>query len=317
MDVAEFHARNEVRQRRWPSTMLTTATHDTKRGEDVRARLATLSEVPDDWGAAVERWHEMNDRHRDHEIDAPGRHDEWFIYQTLAGAHPLPADRAWTVLEKSLREAKRRTDWVRVDDGYERATHRFLDAILSDDEFRADFDRMVESLVEPGYINAASQVALRLLSPGVPDTYQGTELWDSSLVDPDNRRPVDFDRRRRDLEAIRDMSFEELWPSTRAKLALVQTCLALRRRTGNDYTRLAVDGAAADQVIAFARGGSVVAVVARWPMRGLPDGATIELPAGEWTNVLTGKPHSGAPTFGQLRGTAPLALLELDLDPVG
>src|SRR5438128_11396806 len=151
--------------------MLSTSTDDTKRGEDVRAGLAVLSEEADEWATAVDTWHAMNARHRAHEIDAPDRRDEWFIYQTLAGAHPLPFERAWPVVEKSLREAKRRTDWVRVDLAYEAATRCFVESIMSDDTFVRDFDRVVSKLVDAGRVNALTQVALRMLSPGVPDTY--------------------------------------------------------------------------------------------------------------------------------------------------
>ena len=200
--VEQFHARCVDVQRRWPLTMLTTSTHDTKRSEDVRARLAVLSEVDAEWIATVDRWCDENDRYRDVELDAPNRRDEWFIYQTLVGAHPVPVERAWPVIEKSFREAKLRTDWVRVDDEYESATRRFVESILADERFVADLDRVVGSLEEPGQVNALTQLALRLLCPGVPDTYQGSELWDLSLVDPDNRRPVDYGERAKALSAI-------------------------------------------------------------------------------------------------------------------
>src|SRR5205814_7263625 len=130
--VDAFHERCRELQRRWPATMLTTSTHDTKRSEDVRARLAVLSEVSADWIATVTRWIEEHDHLRDHALDAPDRRDEWFIYQTLVGAHPLPLDRAWTVVEKSLREAKRRTGWTRTNTDYEAAARQFLEALLDD-----------------------------------------------------------------------------------------------------------------------------------------------------------------------------------------
>ena len=165
-----------------------------------------------------------------------------------------------------------------------------------------------------------------MLSPGIPDTYQGCELWDSSLVDPDNRRAVDYVQRARDLDAIDGRMFDELWvtdhESGRPKLSLLRTCLGLRRRhaevfgVDGTYAPLAVRGAGADRVIAFERGDAVAVVVGRWPHRGLPDDALIELPDRSWTNVLTGKPHGGTATYGELRGDAPFAVLEADLDPV-
>ncbi|MEY2458421.1 MAG: (1-_4)-alpha-D-glucan 1-alpha-D-glucosylmutase, partial [Acidimicrobiaceae bacterium] len=156
LSVEQFHDRCRALQRDWPTTMLTTSTHDTKRSEDTRARLAVLSEVSDEWMATVTRWCEANDRHRDRGLDAPDRRDEWFIYQTLVGAHPLPLDRAWPVIEKSLRESKRRTDWVRINEGYEAATHRFVESLLSDEEFLTELDRFVTSIDEPGRINSLS-----------------------------------------------------------------------------------------------------------------------------------------------------------------
>ena len=159
------------------------------------------------------------------------------------GAHPLSFDRAWPVIEKSLREAKRRTNWTRIDEGYETATRRFLESILADDAFVADLERFVATLVEPGRVNALAQVALRLLSPGVPDTYQGTELWDLSLVDPDNRRPVDYRARSSALSAIEGRTPEDLWAERQhraegwPKLALVRECLHLRRRRPDAFGR--------------------------------------------------------------------------------
>ena len=326
LTVEQFHDRCVALQRHWSTTMLTTSTHDTKRSEDVRARLAVLSETSEDWIAAVGRWCEANDRYRDRALDAPDRRDEWFIYQTLAGAHPLPLDRAWPVIEKSLREAKRRTDWVRINEAYEAATHRFLESILADNEFRADLGRVVSALDGPGQINALAQVALRMLGPGVPDTYQGSELWDLSLVDPDNRRPVDYRERTTALAAIENVSATELWADHRAegwaKLALIRACLHLRRRhpgafgRGGTYDPLLVTGTAADRIIAFARGGEAVAVVPRWPKAGAPDDAVVALPDGEWTNVLTGDHHAGEVSFAKLCDGFPLAVLERDLPPV-
>jgi (1->4)-alpha-D-glucan 1-alpha-D-glucosylmutase len=326
MTVSQFHARCAALQRQWPTTMVTTSTHDTKRSEDVRARLAVLSEQSGAWIETVRRWSESNSRYRDEELDAPDRHDEWFIYQTLAGAHPLPLERAWPVIEKSLREAKQRTSWVRVNEPYEHTTRRFLESILADDRFVSDLERVVAPLVEPGQVNALTQVALRLLGPGVPDTYQGCELWDLSLVDPDNRGPVDYEERRRIVAAIGGATAAELWSSQREtgapKLALVQACLQLRRRhpaafgREGTYVPLTVTGPDADRVIAFARTCSAVALVPLRPTQGPPEEAVIALPDGEWTNVLTHDRHSGEVAFAKLRGGFPVAVLEADLDPV-
>jgi (1->4)-alpha-D-glucan 1-alpha-D-glucosylmutase len=248
------------------------------------------------------------------------------VYQTLVGAHPLTLDRLWPVLEKSLRESKRHTSWVRVDEQYERATKRFVAAILDDDSFRSELDDLVAIMRDAGFVNALTQTALRTLTPGVPDIYQGCELWDSSLVDPDNRRPVDYDRRRTDLDAIRGTTMAELWHTRRdsglPKLALLRECLALRGRRpsafGRDggYEAVEVHGPDAARVIAFARGSEVIALVPRFSAKGVPD-AAVHLPPGRWRNVLTGGVHDGTVSFGEVCGDAPLAVLEVDLDPVG
>jgi (1->4)-alpha-D-glucan 1-alpha-D-glucosylmutase len=301
--------------------MRTTSTHDTKRSEDVRARLAVLSEIPHEWDAAVAHWSALNNRHRDVEADAPDRNDEWIIYQTLVGAHPLASDRAWTVIEKSMREAKRRTSWTGPDEHYERATRRFLEGILSDGSFMGDLDQFVQRIVEPGQENALAQVALRLLAPGVPDTYQGTELWDDSLVDPDNRRPVDFDVRARLLASIEGRPASDLWQHDRdsgaPKLALVRTCLDLRARhpdaVGPDgsYRPLPVDGRDREHVVAFARGDEIAVAISRLPATTAFEDVNVSLADGRWHNVLTGNDHdAGAIPFTALRGDFPVAVLE-------
>jgi (1->4)-alpha-D-glucan 1-alpha-D-glucosylmutase len=312
IDVDAFHARCVEAQRHWPRTMLTTSTHDTKRGEDVRARLAVLSEIPDRWAQAVTRW---TARH-----PGPDAATEWFLYQTLVGAHPLPLERAWPALEKSMREAKSRTSWVRPDEAFEAEMRALLEAVLADDELVADIDAFVGPLVEPGRVNALSQVALRIFCPGVPDTYQGCELWDDSLVDPDNRRPVDFDARRAalaEVEATQDAGV--LWTEQQGsglpKLALLRAGFALRRRRpaafGPDGTYEPV-ATSSDRVLAFTRGGDVLVAVPRLTFAGLDDTATVDVPAGRWRSVLVDTElDGGAPTpFATLRGTFPIAVLE-------
>jgi (1->4)-alpha-D-glucan 1-alpha-D-glucosylmutase len=312
LDPEAFHDRSIETQRRWPRTMVTTSTHDTKRGEDVRARIAVLSEIPEQWTEAVARWSAMN--------GVPDRVTEWFLYQTLVGAHPLPLERAWPVLEKSMREAKTRTSWVRPDEEFEAEMRKVLERMLVDPVFVADLDAFVAPLVEPGRINALSQVALRLFSPGVPDTYQGCELWDDSLVDPDNRRPVDYDARRAalaEVEAGPDAG--ALWvdrqDSGLPKLALVRAGLELRRRRPEAFGR---DGAyepapsSSARVLAFARGASVLVAVPRLPFGGIDDAATVALPPGRWRSALVDAELKGDQPvpFAALRGAFPLAVLE-------
>ncbi len=176
---------------RWPRGMLATSTHDTKRSGDVRARLALLSEVPSAWGRAVTRLAAAANAHRTRP-DLPDRRDEYLLYQTLVGAWPIDGERAVAYARKAAREAKLRTSWTAPDAQYEAALDRFVAGCLGDSAFLAELEGFVAALVEPGRINALSQTLLKLAAPGVPDLYQGTELWDLSLVDPDNRRPVDY-----------------------------------------------------------------------------------------------------------------------------
>jgi (1->4)-alpha-D-glucan 1-alpha-D-glucosylmutase len=295
-DVDSFH---REMQRAWPASMLASSTHDTKRSEDVRARLLVLAEIPDRFADAVAAWAKTNERHwGTHE---PDRNLEWYLYQTLVGAHPLSPERAHEHLTKAMREAKVHTAWTAVHEGYEAAVHTFLDGILADDAFTAELDAFVAPLVEPGRVNALAMQALKLTAPGVPDVYQGTELWDLSLVDPDNRRPVDYDERRR---LLRD--------ATHPKLRL--TTAALHLDIDGAYEPLAVEGVAAEHALAFSRGGRVAVVVPRLPLRLTERGGfgdtVVTLPDGVWTDVVTGATvHGGAFPLAQLLRSFPVSLL--------
>jgi (1->4)-alpha-D-glucan 1-alpha-D-glucosylmutase len=281
----------------WPHSMLASTTHDTKRSEDVRARLLVLAEIPDRFADAAERWRAHNERHWAIE---PDRNLEWLLYQTLVGAHPLPVDRALPYVEKATREAKVHTSWVAPDAAYDEGVRAFVTSILADGAFIADLAAFVEPLVAPGYANSLAMQALKLTAPGVPDLYQGTELWDLSLVDPDNRRPVDYDERRRLLA-----------DGSHPKLALTRA--ALRARPDGGYEPIAVEGAAAHHVIAFTRGARVATVVTRFPLtlreRGLGD-TTVTLPDGVWTNAVAGETvRGGARPASAVVGSGPVAIL--------
>jgi (1->4)-alpha-D-glucan 1-alpha-D-glucosylmutase len=329
VSVEEFHRLNAEIARDWPATMLTLSTHDTKRGADVRARINLLTEIPERWAEAVRGWMKINDKHRsggwpDHNI-------EYLLYQTLVGAWPIDEERALTYLQKASKEAKEHTSWTDPNPGYDEALARFVQGVMRDEEFRRDLKGFVELLLVPGWVNAVSQMLLLLTSPGVPDVYQGTELWDLSLVDPDNRRSVDFTLRRRRLEQLQRTPPHRLWaqaPSGLPKLAVVRAALSVRRRLpavfagASEYRPLDATGPMADRVVAFCRGGAAVTVVPRlameiiggdgatWAVAEGPAGQTaVTLPAGRWLDEITGHEHEGAAFLPDLWSALPVALL--------
>jgi len=318
LSVEEFHRSSAEAQRLWPRAQLATSTHDTKRSEDVRARISLLSEIPGRWGEVVRQWFERNARHR--RGDLPDRNAEYLFYQTLVGAWPVSAGRLTAYMEKATREAKAHTSWTRNDAGYEEALRGFVEAVLGDADFIAGLEGFVAGLVGPGRINSLSQTLLKLTAPGVPDFYQGTELWDLSLVDPDNRRPVDYELRRRLLADLkRGMTPEEIlarMDEGLPKLWLIHQGLQLRRRLPEafrrDYEPLRVSGPRADHAVAFLRGGAVVAVAPRLLLRlgGDWGETTLELPPGTWHDELTGEEVEGGPQpLAEILARFPVALL--------
>ena len=319
--IDAFHARCvEMRQRR-PLAMLTTSTHDTKRSEDVRARISVLSEMPGAWADAVRRWRDMNERHR--RDGEPDRNMEYLLYQTLVGAWPIETERVLAYVTKAAREAKVHTSWIDVNATYESALTAFVLGILGDEAFRADLEAFVEPLVRLGRVNSLSQTLLKLTAPGIPDIYQGCELWDLSLVDPDNRRPVDWDRRRELLTWLDDgCSPEEIMAREddgAPKLWLIRQALRLRRERAEAfgargaYAPLNAKGARAAHVVAFSRGETTVTVAPRLVHRLAGDwrDTELELPAGRWRDVLSGAEHAGGTRpMRELLGRFPVALLD-------
>ncbi|HUF32660.1 MAG TPA: malto-oligosyltrehalose synthase [Acidimicrobiales bacterium] len=322
-DVSGFHRQMAEAQERWPAAMLTSSTHDTKRSEDVRARIALLSEIPEDFAAAVRRWSDVNERHRSG--DLPDRNVEWLLYQTLVGAHPLPADRALAYVEKATREAKVHTSWTDPDPSYDEAVRAFTEGILGDEAFTADLAAFVAPLVEPGWVTALTAQLVKLTAPGVPDVYQGTELWDLSLVDPDNRRPVDYDVRRRLLREIDGLEAEGMWDRLDEglpKLALTRAALGVRSRlreafgagAAGRYEALVAVGPAAGHLLGFVRGGRVATLAPRLVLglrdRGGWDDTTTVLPEGTWTDAVTGaEMKGGTVSVAEALGRFPVALL--------
>ena len=323
----EFHQGNEETARNWPGTLLATSTHDTKRSEDTRARIALLSEIPTRFAGAVAEWSRLVDRYR---VDPslPDRNAEWLLYQALVGAWPLSAERALSYMEKASKEAKEHTSWVDPDPVYDDALRRFVEGTLGDSEFVAALEAFVGPLVEPGRINSLAQTLLKLASPGAPDIYQGCELWDHSLVDPDNRRPVDFPLRESLLAEAEAAAPADVWPrradSGLPKLLLTQRALHLRSRrpeffcVGSGYRPLAATGAKAAHAVAFARTTAagedgVVAVAPRLVIGLAGDWAdtTLQLPDGRFEDVLDGtRTFTGEVPLAELLGPFPVALLE-------
>ncbi|HZA41813.1 MAG TPA: malto-oligosyltrehalose synthase [Actinomycetota bacterium] len=313
--VEEFHNHNAVSARDFPNTMLTTSTHDTKRSEDVRMRIHTLSEIPDAWGDAVRRWTVHNARYKS--ADMPDRNTEYFLYQTLVGAYRLDEDRAVEYMRKATKEAKRFTSWTDPNPEFDVALDDFVRGLLGDPEFTRDLNEFVAPLITAGRINSLAQTVLKLTSPGVPDIYQGTELWDLSLVDPDNRRPVDYETRRLLLEFVSRAGHEEVLARSDTgapKLFVIQRILALRAKRPElfdrraSYQPLPTHG---DFAVAFSRSQEVVVVVPRLTLSRPPQWteATVTLPVGEWRNVFTEESAAREVALGRLLAQFPVAVL--------
>ena len=280
---AQFHEANLYRREHWPHAMLATATHDTKRGEDVRARLNVLSELPADWSKVVSRWARINVKHRK-EVEgkpAPSRNDEYLFYQVLLGAWPAEAEgiahdsadddlvqRLRQYMTKATKEAKVHTSWINPNEAYDQAVADFVSGVLSGPgakKFLAAFLPFQQRVARLGMVNSLAQVVLKLAAPGMPDFYQGTELWDLNLVDPDNRRPVDFNLRKQLLESCPEPAepsavgaLLDQWTDGRIKMFITARGLKLRREhpdlfSEGDYLPLEVAGDQSAHVIAFVR----------------------------------------------------------------
>jgi len=364
--VSTFHERIRQRRAHWPYSFSATSTHDTKRSEDVRARINVLSEIPQAWKAHLLRWSKLNKKHKT-EVDgqlAPDRNEEYLLYQTLIGSWPFPplydiqyrafCDRIQAYMVKALKEAKVHTSWVNPDQAYDEAVHRFIEAILDRtgaNTFLEDFIPFQERVAEYGIYNSLSQLLLKIAAPGIPDFYQGTELWDFSLVDPDNRRPVDHSVRADLLARLQGVDsgtgtdrrglVRELLdgrPDGRIKLYVTATALNYRRANAplfleGEYVPLESQGNKKDHVCAFARiyqDQAVVAVVPRLVAGLMPDGKTPPIGSDVWgdawvtvpswrsasryRNIFTGEVLSTTATDD--RQTLPLAQIVSEF-PVG
>ncbi|MGH9116670.1 MAG: malto-oligosyltrehalose synthase [Acidimicrobiales bacterium] len=294
--VESFHRWCQATAARGPATMLTLSTHDTKRSADVRARINLLSELPGAWAEATSRWRDLAHRHR--RDGRPDRAVEYLLYQTIVGAWPIDHHRLGAYAEKATREARLETSWIRPDADYDEAVQGFARGVLDDDELMADVERFIvdHRMVARGRVNSLAQTALLLTCPGVPDLYQGTEVWDLSLVDPDNRRPVDYERRRRLLRVLARGSVDDAivrQDDGGPKLWLIHRLLDHRRRHPDlyrtcDYQPVPAEGPGRDHVVPFTRDDALAVVVPRLVV-GLDDGwddTSVLLPPGRWVNLL-------------------------------
>ena len=312
LSLDEFHRACQERQEQWPLSMTTLSTHDTKRSEDVRARLVLLSQCPAEWGEAVTQWSALAARHRTGAW--PDAATEQLVWQTLVGAWPLTPDRAAAYVEKAVREAKAHTSWLAPDAAYEDALQSFVRAVLGDAAVTEQVEAFVQRLAPAWRTTSLAQKLVQLTVPGVADTYQGTELFDLSLVDPDNRRPVDYAARRGLLEELSVPPPVD--DDGAAKLHVVATALRLRREHPEwflaDATYEPLD--AGDRAVAFARSGRIVTMA---PVRALQTERSgwgddeVALPAGRWRNALTGGGVT-SPRLADLLADFPVALLVRD-----
>lgn len=309
VSAAEFHQRAADRARLWPTAMTTLSTHDTKRGEDVRARIGVLSQVPSLWAEFVTAW--------ENRAPAPDPQTGLFLWQNIFGVWPVGGvvtddlrQRLHAYAEKAIREAATRTSWNDPNEQFESAVHHWLDTVISGD-IAAELTGLVAHLEPHARNDALGQKLLQLTAPGVPDVYQGTEMWEDSLVDPDNRRAVDYAARRSALSHLEH-----------PKVRVTAQALRLRRRRADtflsgSYTPLLASGQAREHVVAFARGEDVVVAVSRWTLHleeaGWSD-TVLSLPPGRWTDLLTGRELIDKIAAADLFGVLPVALMERNAD---
>jgi (1->4)-alpha-D-glucan 1-alpha-D-glucosylmutase len=318
LSLDDFHKACTETQAKWPRSMLASSTHDTKRSEDVRARLYLLSEIPDRWRKAVQRWTKLNERYRRKGL--PDRNAEYLLYQTLVGAWPIATERMIAYMEKASREAKVHTSWTNPNADYDAVLRQFIEGVLNDQEFKADLETFVTPLIEPGRVNSLAQTLIKLTAPGVPDFYQGSELWDLSLVDPDNRRPVDYLLRRRLLSQLDGMTVEEIWSRIDEglpKLWIIRQTLELKRsrkvlEPESSYRPLVAQGDKSAHIVAFTRGERAITVVPRLIMKlgGTWADTVFGLPKGCWHNTFTNETfYGGDIPVAKLLARFPVALL--------
>ena len=322
--AGEWHDAMTTRQREWPHAMTSLSTHDTKRGEDVRARITALAEVPDLWERSLDQLLEL--------VPLPDPGFGNLLWQAIVGAWPargLDGDlrqRLHGYAEKAMREAGDRTTWTAPDHDYEAAVHAAVDAALDRPDVRAVLDEVLTAVADAGWSNSLAAKLVAITMPGVPDVYQGSELWEQSLVDPDNRRPVDLDVRTQVLDSIEQGSRPALDGGVddagAAKLLVTRACLLARREQPDlfgSYAPVVATGEASGHVLAFDRGGAIT-VATRLPVglaaRGGWGDTSLALPAGEWTDTISGRVVSGDVALAELLSDLPVALLLRHTTPI-
>jgi (1->4)-alpha-D-glucan 1-alpha-D-glucosylmutase len=322
---SQFHGYCTRMQATHPITMTTLSTHDTKRCDDVRARLAVLTEIPKDWKQALNRWSRMNAAFKTNGF--PDRNTEYFLYQTLIGAWPISRDRLVAYMEKAVREAKQQTSWTQQNKEFEDALCTFIQRILESQRFVTDLESFVDRTIVGWQLNSLAQTLLRYTAPGVPDTYQGSELWDFRLVDPDNRTPVDYEARQSMLDELKTgVQPEEIMRRAATglpKLWVTHKALSLRREHPEwfgveaAYTPLQASGPKSDHVVAYLRGDFVATIVQRLSLtlNGRWLETAVMLPAGKWRNLLTAELVSGGSLrIKTLLSRFPVALLVKEME---
>jgi len=317
----KFHEFCHTLSDRWPNNMLATSTHDNKRSEDVRARISILSEIPERWAEVLHHWSQLNAEAWQNRL--PDRHAEYLLYQTLIGAWPIDHDRAWAYMLKACREAKINTSWHEPNMSFEEKIRGFVGSVFASSEFIASLARFVEPLILPGRINSLAQSLIKMVAPGVPDFYQGTEVWDLSLVDPDNRRPVDFALRAELMRRAQNLNAAEALADSDSgmpKLWMTARILKLRKQRPEDfspeskYQPLVAQGSHLARLLAFRRGDNLIAVVPRFTMTlaGAWADTRLPLPGGCWRNCLTDERVQREVTPTALFASFPVALLVRD-----
>jgi (1->4)-alpha-D-glucan 1-alpha-D-glucosylmutase len=303
LSLKSFHEACEKAQVKYPFSLLASSTHDTKHSEDFRARLNLLAEIPEEFAKNLHAW-----AHQNKKYESPDSNTEYLFYQILIGAWPIELPRVLKYLEKATREAKQHTSWNPINMDYESKVAAFASAVMNDKSFIAELEKFVNTLLIPGRITSLSATLIKLTAPGVPDIYQGSELWDLSLVDPDNRRPVDFEERK---TLLKESNAGE------PKLFIIQKVLNFRKTnpetfTTGSYQPLYATGSKKDHIVAFIRNDSAITIVPRFLIELDNDWSdtSITLPKGSWTNLFTQEEFEGTISVKSLFLKFPVTLLE-------